>query len=153
MAASILYESGVFELGDVFYLACTLCNPPKHKYFVVAQTQPLRMLLINSEVNSFVLNKPRRHALHLSLLRSSHDFLQRDSYLACDHLSHEYSQVQLLGLLETDPSIRRGRIHDSVRPQIASAFANNHLIARKYLNELMPLWEAWLDGGSVEDPS
>lgn len=134
-----------FELGDVFYLTCTLCDPPKQKYFVAVQVDPLRMVLINSEVSSFVRNKPRTLALHLHLAHGIHDFLHHDSYLACDHLSHEYSRERLLTLLDSDPSIRRGRIHDCVRPKIAGAFANNHVLPRKYLREIAPLWNGWLD--------
>lgn len=133
----------MLELGDVFYLACNLCNPPKPKYFVVVQMQPLRMLLVNSEVNAFVMSKPRQLALHLPLLKDQHDFLRRDSFLACDHLSHEYRHAQLLEMIQRDPSIKKGRIHDDVKPAIAVAFIGNHLIARKYLGELVPLWEPW----------
>lgn len=132
------------SLGDVFYLSCTLCNPPKPKFFVVVQADPLRMVLINSDVNQFVRNKPRTLKLHLPLSHDCHDFLDHDSYLACDHLSHEYSRERLLGLLDSDPSIRRGRIHESVRPRVAAAFANNHLLPQKYLRDIAPLWEAWL---------
>lgn len=47
--------SGVqVAVGDVFYLHCGLCNPPKPKFFVVAQVVPvLRMFLINSVLSAY----------------------------------------------------------------------------------------------------
>lgn len=135
----------MIELGDVFLLRCMLCNPPKPKFFVVAQAQPLRMLLINSEINAFVLGKPRSLALQIRLDQKDHaGFLDHDSYLACDHLSHEYSREHLLDLLGRNPSVRKGRLHDGVRAQVALALRDNHLIQAKFLRELAPLWEQWL---------
>jgi len=132
----------VIELGDVFFLNCTLCVPPKDKFFVVVQVQPLRMLLINSELNTFLLGKPKRLALHIPLMQIDHSaFLTHDSYLACDHLSHEYNYERLLRLSERNPSLRKGSIHADAKPKIAKAFAENHLIPRKYLHELVQLWE------------
>lgn len=133
------------ELGEVFYLTCSLCVPPKPKYFVVVQPDPLRMVLINSKINAFLLNKPRSMELQVRLLQESHDFLDHDSYLACDHLSHEYSRERLSSLLQDDPSIRRGQLHDNVRAKVALALTKNHLIQGKYLREIAPLWRALLD--------
>lgn len=133
-------------LGDVLYLQCNLCDPPKPKFFVVAQADPLRLLLINSEINRFVWAKPRSRALHLLLRQADHsDFLVHDSYLACDHLSHEYSAERVAEILRDNPAAARGRLHDSVRPKLAVAFRDNHLIQGKYLRELRPLWEEWID--------
>jgi len=133
------------ELGEVFHLKCSLCDPPKPKFFVVVQADPLRMVLINSRINPFLQNKPKARALHVPLVRALHDFLDHDSFLACDHLSHEYSREQLVSILARDPSVRRGRLHDDVRAKVAFAFASNHLIPRKYLRDIVPLWQGWLE--------
>ena len=136
----------MIEIGDVFLLRCTLCNPPKPKFFVAVQVRPLRMLLINSEINAFLLSKPRHLALHIPLQQCDHSaFLVHDSYLACDQLSHEYSYERLSELLEKDPSVRKGRVHDSVHSSIGAAFKGNHLIPVKYLRELIPLWAEWVE--------
>jgi len=138
----------VIDLGDVFFLRCGLCNPPKSKFFVVVQVQPLRMLLINSDVTAFVQSRPRHLALHVPILQCDHPaFLTHDSFLACDHVSHEHSYEGLSALVARDPGIRKGRIHDSVRPAIATAFKGNHQVPGKYLRDLVPLWEPWLHAG------
>ena len=135
----------MIELGDVFYLRCGLCDPPKPKFFVVAQVQPLRMLLINSEINAFVLSKPRHRALHVPLRQCDQELLKHDSYLACDQISHEYNYEQLLDQMNRDPGIRVGRLSQDVMASVAVAFKGNHHIPKKYLADLVPLWKQWLD--------
>lgn len=129
------------ELGDVFHLRCTLCNPPKPKFFVVAQVEPLRMFLINSKLTHFVASSPHRTAAHARIFAAEHvGFLKHDSYVACDAVSHEYSLEQLQQLMANDSSIHRGTLSIQARSAVAIALANCRTMARKYLNELRPFW-------------
>lgn len=133
------------ELGDVLYLRCKHCVPPKPKFFVVAQVQPLRMFLINSEINQFAASKPRMVALMPMLMHVEHaSFLAHDSYLCCDHLSHEYSIERVKEILRADPGVRRGQISEAGRRALAGTLRGNHLVPRKYLRDLMAVWADWM---------
>lgn len=126
--------------GDVFYLKCTLCNPPKMKYFVVAQATPLRMFIVNSVLNPFVQRNPD-HLAAMALMRlAQHPWMHHDSYIACDHLSHEYNHDGLVATLADQPSIRCGHLHADAKELIKDALRGNVLLARKYLKQIRPLW-------------
>jgi len=129
--------------GDVFLLQCTLCNPPKPKYFVVAQADPLRLFLINSELTSFALGKPAIVAASPMIRAATNPFLVYDSYVACDHLSHEYSLEALAMLLDREPVRRKGHLCPAAKAAVAAALRMNELIPRKYLKDLRPIWDPW----------
>lgn len=129
------------SIGEVLFLRCKHCNPPKDKYFVVMHVRPLRMFLINSEITPFVQNKPKRVALMVPLSQQDHDsFLKHDSYLACDHVSHEYSYERIERILELEPRRRSGMIHQNARGAIEQALRANALVPGKYLRELRAAW-------------
>lgn len=129
--------------GDVFLLQCTLCDPPKPKFFVVAQASPLRMFLINSKLTSFAMGQPAIVAASPLIRAESNPFLRYDSYVACNHLSHEYSSERLGALLAENPSIRKGHLCPLAKASVAGALRMNELIARKYLRDLRPIWDVW----------
>lgn len=130
------------SIGDVVYLRCTLCNPPKPKYFIVAQVQPLRLLIINSQRTPFADARPRFVAATPVIFVDKNPFLDYDSVVSCDsHPSHEYSYEQLEKLLADNPTIKRGHLHIEAKRAIVGALIDNHLMPQKYVRELLPLWE------------
>ena len=132
----------VVSIGDVFFLRCTLCDPPKQKYFVVAQTHPLRLFIINSRRTDYAEVRPRIVAASPALLVAQNPFLDHDSVVGCDcRPSHEYKLEQLEELLAKDPSIRRGHLHIEAKRAILEALTDNHVRPRKYVKELLPLWQ------------
>ena len=130
-------------LGDVIFLPCNLCDPPKHKYFVVAQVQPLRMFIINTCRTDYAEVRPAIVAASPWILVADNPFLDHDSVVGCDcRPSHEYSYEKLEAMLKSNPSIFRGHLHVDSRKAIVEALTNNHLIPQKYLKEMLPLWQA-----------
>ncbi len=130
----------MIALGDVFLLRCTHCSPPKMKYYVVAQVEPLRMFLINSELTVFQAARPEYVAACPSIAASEHPFLRYDSYLACDHVSHEYSLQDLDTRLNANPAIRLGTLSLAAREALKTALANNWILPTKYVRDIRPLW-------------
>ncbi|MFT4197500.1 MAG: hypothetical protein QM601_06250 [Pseudoxanthomonas sp.] len=128
------------ELGDVFYLRCTLCNPPKPKFFVVAQVTPLRMFLINSDLTDWAKGQQDHVVASPLIQQCQHSFLTYDSYLSCTEVSHEYNLEQLQQKVSQDPSIKRGSLHADARKAVFQALKANVLIARKYLGPIRELW-------------
>lgn len=126
--------------GDVFYLRCTLCTPPKQKYFVVVQADPLRMFLVNSAINDYKAARPEHVAAMAPMRVADHPWMDHDSYIACDHLSHEYSYDRVMALAAADPAIFCGHLHPNAKAVLTDALRGNELVPRKYLKEIRPLW-------------
>jgi hypothetical protein len=139
-----------FLLGDVLYLRCKNCNPPKQKFFVVARVDPLWMFLINSERTGFAASRPYHVDATPSILSAEHpEFLDHDSFIGCDQVWFEYANEheQLLGMLKSDGKILAGRLHANAMRAVLAALTTNKLIKRKYLNELIPIWQSAVAGG------
>ncbi|MBO9766535.1 MULTISPECIES: hypothetical protein [Xanthomonas] len=128
------------SLGDVFFLRCTLCAPPKDKFFVVVQTSPLRMVLINSERTEFAQASTAHVKAQPQIFASEHIFLTHDSFVACDQISHEYSIEKLQAQLLRYPSIRRGKLHENAMRVVGPALCDNHLLPQKYVKDLKGIW-------------
>lgn len=130
------------SVGDVYHLRCTLCNPPKPKFFVVAHVDPLRMFLINSNLSDFVRGSPE-HVAAMALIRVQQhpEFLVHDSYIACDHLSHEYSSELLILKMGLSPEVRVGHLHPDAKAAVREALRGNALLAGKYLKQLRVTWD------------
>lgn len=133
----------MFALGDVFRLRCTLCRPPKTKFFVVAQVEPLWMFLINSELTEFATLRPKYSDACPPLLASEHpSFLTHDSVLGCaDRPSFEYSRERLEVLLSADPTIKVGSLSLQACREVSARLKRNHVMPGKYLKVLVPLWQ------------
>lgn len=127
-------------VGDVFHLRCNLCNPPKNKFFVVALHDPLKMFLINSDATDFQKSSPAIMAAQARIFASEHTFLEYDSLIGCDHLTHEYRLDQLRDLVLRNPTIRIGHLSDRAKEAVGQALKGNELIPRKYLRALGPCW-------------
>jgi hypothetical protein len=129
------------SLGDVLRLMCTLCNPPKFKFYVVAQVQPLRMFMINSERTEFQ-QRSNEHVAATPVIRGDQhpSFLDYDSHIGCDHLSHEHSYEQVEAALAANPSLLVGHLHDDAKAVLANTLVSNPHIAGKYLRDLRALW-------------
>lgn len=131
------------DVGDVFFLRCNLCNPPKPKFFVVAQVSPLRMFLINSKLTEWAKQRPEHINASPVITQKQHAFLQYDSYLCCTAVSHEYSFDILIQMLSEDGSIKRGSLHKDARRLVYQALHDNRLIERKYLRPIRELWQQY----------
>lgn len=129
------------QLGDVLRLMCTLCVDRKLKYYVVVHVNPLRMFLINSNLTP-LQQQSAQHIPYNPVIRASeHAFLTHDSYIGCDHLSHEHSYEQAMVAISKDPSCYLGRLSDSAKGSIAGILgrSNPHL-AGKHLKQLRIAW-------------
>ena len=133
-------QNCVIAIGDVFHLRCKNCNPPKPKFFVVVQSEPLRMILINSSRTDYQEQRADHVAVIPVIRQHGHPFLSHDSYLGCNELTHEYNHAELAAMVNAKPAIRLGALDASARESVAGAFRHNELVPRKYLRDLRQIW-------------
>lgn len=128
-------------IGDVFFLRCKNCDPPKDKFFVIAQVDPLITFLINSNRTSFAeTREPYRKATPVIYAAQHVEFLQHDSVVGCDQLWFEYSHEELLRRIRNEPGVRVGRLHVGAVRAVCHALEGNLLLKKKHLNQLVPSW-------------
>lgn len=128
-------------VGDVIFLRCKNCNPPKDKFFVVALVEPLKLFLINSEMTDFQKASPDHVIAQAHVLVAEHAFLEYDSLVGCDWLSHEYSDEDLKRALASNNRYRViGTLSPRARQAVAAALQGNVHIPGKWLKQLKEHW-------------
>ncbi|WP_019304065.1 hypothetical protein [Xanthomonas oryzae] len=128
-------------VGEVYFLRCKLCNPPKDKFFVVAMLDPLKLFLINSEMTEFQQARPEFVVAQAPVLASQHGFLTHDSYIGCDWLHHEYDGPELAKVVAQRGKYRLvGQLSAPARQAVANALVGNVHIKNKFLRVLQGLW-------------
>ncbi|WP_345996158.1 hypothetical protein [Sodalis praecaptivus] len=81
--------------GDVLYLHCPFTTPPKEKYLLVACCSPLLVLIINSEVNSFIEARKELMRCQVELAQCEHEFLEWDSFVNCVEAHSAFSLEEI----------------------------------------------------------
>lgn len=130
----------VVNIGDVLYLRCALCDPPKMKFFLVVLADPLKMFVINSRANDFQLRNPDIMAALVPMYVSEHPFLDHDSLIGCHQLWHEYNMADLAQHLLRNPRAYRGHLSTRAKSMVADALRGNEYIPTKWLRQLLVHW-------------
>ena len=130
------------NIGDVVRLQCKNCNPPKPKYYIVLQVEPkFRTFLINTALTRFQASRPDHVAYNPIILAAEHAFLEYDSHIGGDHVSHEHDLAEVTRVLTRDPTCFLGHISDAAKHQIrAMLHRTNPHISGKHLRKLREVW-------------
>lgn len=132
--------SPAFELGDVFLLECTLCNPVKQKYFVAVCRDPCLMVLINSRINPFIHGRPTLLAAQVSVPLSEHPFMKHDSFVDCHRLSFEYPLDKIERRLMLEPSVKKGCLSPGARTAVVAALTAARTLKRAHRAAIAAAW-------------
>jgi hypothetical protein len=111
--------------GAVLYLPMTFRDGrTKEKFLVVvaAIAPKLLVLVINSEINPFIADRPGLKRCQLVLPQDKHTFLTYDSYLAC-HEVFSVDAARIAADLSNDTSRYKGEISDEVKNKILGVIA------------------------------
>ncbi len=108
--------------GCVVKLLVKFPQITKEKFLVlVADDDPEYLVfIVNSEINSFIANRPHLLQCQVAIDVASHDFLDHDSHVAC----HEILPMKREDVIKTlmgDPSAIKGEVSPDVRNQIVAA--------------------------------
>ena len=113
--------------GDVIRLFFQTTKPPKFKRCVVACLDPSPIvLLINSEVNDFVINNDDLKALQVLIDCAGHKFMRHDSWIDCSQL-FGYPADWVRAAIGATPRDHLGRISDVTRRDIINCVTNTRL--------------------------
>ena len=105
--------------GKILYLPCEFAKPPKSKFLVLIcwNNQPL-VLVINSEISSFVANRDYLERCQVLLRASEYDCLYHDSYLDCSTVVTVVTMSEVRDLCLQDVSRIRGEINQATRDEL-----------------------------------
>ena len=108
--------------GAVIYYYCPVTTPPKYKYQVICNIDPLLVLLINSRIHEFIANRPELLRCQVSLKSEDYDFLKYDSHLNCVDAHECYEITNLKEMVVSNyREIYKGELlPNSVREVIAA---------------------------------
>lgn len=69
--------------GAVLRIYCSFTTPPKFKFVMIANLEPLEVFIINSEMPPYIQNTPDLLADQIDIPQHDHPFLEHDSILNC----------------------------------------------------------------------
>lgn len=96
--------SSQFVPGCVIYLQCPFTTPPKPKFMLVGSTEPLLVLMINSEINDFIMSNTNLLACQVKIDHTSHPFLSHNSWANCVDALTAFKHDEIKNEIATDPS-------------------------------------------------
>lgn len=103
--------------GQVISLDCSFTTPPKRKYLVLACREPkILCFLINSEIHPYIQKRPHLSQSQILISKSSHTFLDYDSYIDCKEVYElSFDEIKKQLLLDVN------RIKESIAPETKEA--------------------------------
>lgn len=127
--------------GDVFHLWCTVCRPPKFKFYVVAYTEPrVRYMLINSAPAPFQREKDELMQHQLVIRVQDHPFLQYDSYLDCSGIIGGPTLDELAVECQGNPRTRIGALALAPRAQLREIVVDSRVLTGRDKRLLLESW-------------
>ena len=120
--------------GAIIHKYCNFTIPPKQKFLLVACVKPaLLVLLINSRLNRFILERPRLHKCQVIVSRDAHPFLLYDSYADCVKAESSLSLDELRTEMKNHPGdIYKGRLTPGCIRKVISAVIASPTMIRKH---------------------
>ncbi len=119
--------------GAVFRRHVSFTTPPKLKFFALVgldqETDRFKVVLINSEINTFTLKRKGLLARQVTIPRAGHDFLDADSYIDCTEL-HEMSVQELINGMTNDYDEAKGSLESGLLEEVLGQVKKAATIAR-----------------------
>ena len=112
----------VLKPGCIVKLLVKFPQITKEKFLVlVANDDPEYLVfIVNSEINSFIANRPHLLQCQVAIDVASHDFLDYDSHVAC-HEILPMKREDVIKTLMANPSTIKGEVSPDAHNQIVAA--------------------------------
>lgn len=120
--------------GAVIYMPCDFTTPPKDKFLLVACCEPeLLVLIINSEINPFITERPELLACQVDIPHADHDFLHHDSFVNCvqTHTAFKMTSVRA-AIVANYSKVYKGRLADYVIRQVIEAVDRSEVMEGRH---------------------
>lgn len=125
-------------VGNVLYLHCNFTTPPKVKYLVICCCDPLLVLLVNSDIHSYIRNRAELLACQVDIPKRDHGFLDWDSHISCIDAHQAFTFDEVMSELRANYSeVYVGDVADYCMRNVYSAIANNSVMARRQKNQIL----------------
>lgn len=121
--------------GAVIYMHCPFTTPPKKKFLVVACCDPeLLVLVINSEINGFILKRPALLACQVDIIKNDHDFLGHDSIVDCVETRTAFNLSDIRDAINADyGGVYKGRLQDYCIRNVVAAVIESPSMETRYI--------------------
>ncbi|MDP2303308.1 MAG: hypothetical protein Q8N03_12885 [Ignavibacteria bacterium] len=117
--------------GKVLKLFCPFTKPPKEKYLLLISINPtVCVFIINSEINLFVQSKYDLQEAQVLIKKNDYNFLDHDSYIACNEVIEYFSLEEIKKQLSQDISRIKGKITPSTRNHILISTNNCRALSK-----------------------
>lgn len=124
--------------GDVLRFHCEFTTPPKEKMLVVVCCDPLLVLVINSEINAFILANYNMTECQVDLPVADHDFLDHDSVVNCVRAHSAFSMEYAKEAIAADyGNVMEGRVQDVYMRQIYVAVGKSASMERRHKKKIL----------------
>ena len=118
--------------GTILYLFCEFTSPPKFKYGILACIDPEPILLIiNSEISSWLQQRPAMRDCQVTLRQEEYSFLRHDSFVDCTKAIRVFALTDLKSQLLEDLDRIKGQITRETREAIVYAVKTGNTIENR----------------------
>ena len=115
----------------------TEVTKPKLLVLVADDDPDYCWFIINSEINAYVRKRPHLYQCQVKIDATAHDFLKRDSYLACDKLLR-LKRDDVIRELVGNIGEHKGTVSNNVRDEIRSAVKIAATLSRAEKTKILP---------------
>ncbi|EME8859694.1 hypothetical protein WAA39_002332 [Enterobacter mori] len=124
--------------GDVLYLWCDFTDPAKLKFLVVVCCNPLLVLVVNSKIHQFILDRPHLLECQVDLPLDDHDFLKHDSHVDCVEAHQAFSLNEVKDAIAADyGAVLKGRVLDVYMREIYIAVEKSKGIPLRHKKKIL----------------
>ena len=128
--------------GMVIHAYCHDCSPPKDKFFVIGTIEPSPMMLvINSRMNQYILERQSLHQCHVELDHQKYVFLRHDSWVACCEAYHGMTYDGLERELRYGNNTFCGQLDTDDKQAVIAAIACSPRMERRHKRVLLAAFE------------
>lgn len=129
------------QVGQVFHLWCSACNPQKNKFHVLACISPGPwFFLINSNPTNFQRARPHLMASMLELDADDLQCLTHNSWLDCTALMGGHSAQNLETMVQSSSKDYLGRLSTTRRRAVRAIVENSRVLTKADKQHLLAVW-------------
>lgn len=114
--------------GRILHLYCDFTKPPKNKFLVVISENPLRLFIVNSDINKFKSANQEILNCQIEILKSNYSFLSKPiSFIDCSAMIISFKYEDVVKELVKDTNNIKCNLTNDTKGLIRIAVSNSGL--------------------------